>query len=132
MFYAIQQDNEYILRFKYDPQLIAIVKNVPGREWHPQGKYWSIPTSHLGWLLNGVKNTPYEKALQVVSDEHLNENASLDSTDKIPDIDISDIDLYVKDGSKLYEHQLDFLRYAKAKGQKGFILADDMGCGKTL
>lgn len=132
MFYAIQQDNEYILRFKYDPQLISIVKNVPGREWHPQGKYWSIPTSHLGWLLNGVKNTPYEKALQVVSDEHLNENASLDSTDKIPDIDISDIDLYVKDGSKLYEHQLDFLRYAKAKGQKGFILADDMGCGKTL
>ena len=128
MFYAIQQDNEYILRFKYDPQLISIVKNVPGREWHPQGKYWSIPTSHLGWLLNGVKNTPYEKALQVVSDEHLNENASLDSTDKIPNIDISDIDIYVKDGSKLYEHQLDFLKYAKAKGQKGFILADDMGC----
>lgn len=132
MFHAIKQDDKYILKFKYDPALITIVKAVPGRQWNPQQKYWSIPVSHLGWLIKGIKDTPYEKALQIVSDENINENATLDSTQKIPDVDISDIDYYVKDGFHLYQHQVDFLKYAKNKGQKGFILADDMGCGKTL
>lgn len=128
MFNCVKQDDKYILHFKYDPALIAIVKGVPGRQWNPQGKYWSIPVSHLGWLLKGIKDTPYEKAMQIISDEQINENASLDSTDKIPNIDISDVDHYVKEGFHLYQHQLDFLKFAKAKGQKGFILADDMGC----
>ena len=132
MFYAVQQDDKYILRFQYDPSLIAIVKEVPGRQWNPEQKYWTIPLSHLGWLIKGIKGTAYEKALEVISDEHINENATIDSTDKIPDIDISDVDHYVKNGYHLYNHQLDFLKYAKNKGQKGFILADDMGCGKTL
>lgn len=128
MFYAVQQDDKYILRFQYDPSLIAIVKEVPGRQWNPEQKYWTIPLSHLGWLIKGIKGTAYEKALEIISDEHINENATIDSTDKIPDIDISDVDHYVKDGFHLYNHQLDFLKYAKNKGQKGFILADDMGC----
>ena len=132
MFNCVKQDDKYILHFRYDPALIAIVKAVPGRQWNPQGKYWSIPVSHLGWLIKGIKGTPYENAMQIISDEQINENASLDSTDKIPDIDISDVDHYVKEGFHLYQHQLDFLKYAKNKGQKGFILADDMGCGKTL
>lgn len=128
MFYAIQNDDKYILRFQYDPNLIAIVKEVPGRQWHPNEKYWSIPLSHLGWLIKGIQGTAYEKALEIVSDEHINENATIDSTDRIPDIDISDVDLYVEEGSEMYRHQLDFLKFAKNKGQKGFILADDMGC----
>ena len=128
MFNCVKQDDKYILHFRYDPALIAIVKAVPGRQWNPQGKYWSIPVSHLGWLIKGIKGTPYENAMQIISDEQINENASLDSTDKIPDIDISDVDHYVKEGFHLYQHQLDFLKYAKNKGQKGFILADDMGC----
>lgn len=134
MFYAIQENDLYILKFKYDPQLIAMVKNVPGRKWVPENKYWTIPKGHLGWLLNEIKGTTYEGALQIQSEEAINENASIDSTDinLIPDADISDVDHYVKEGYKLYDHQLAFLKYAKSKGRNGFILADDMGCGKTL
>ena len=132
MFYAIQQDDKYVLRFQYDTQLIELVKRVPGRAWNPNTKYWTIPVNHLGWLLKAIKGTPYEHALEIHSQEHLNEDASLDSTRKIPDIDISDVKQYVKQGYKLYAHQIDFLKYAKAKGTNGFILADDMGCGKTL
>ena len=131
MFYAIQDGDVYILRFKYDPQLISLVKNVPGRLYVPQGKYWTIPNSHLGFLMNEIKGTPYEKALQIQSTENINLNESIDPTKEIPDIDISDVDIYVKDGSSLYNHQLAFLKYAKAKGRRGFILADDMGLGKT-
>lgn len=134
MFYAIQERDVYILKFKYDPQLIAMVKNVPGRKWVPENKYWTIPKGHLGWLLNEIKGTAYEGTLQIQSEEAINENASIDSTDinLIPDADISDVDHYVKEGYKLYDHQLAFLKYAKSKGRNGFILADDMGCGKTL
>lgn len=134
MFYAIQENDVYILKFKYDPQLIAMVKNVPGRKWIPENKYWTIPKGHLGWLLNEIKGTAYEGALQIQSEEAINENASIESTDinLIPDADISDVDHYVKEGYKLYDHQLAFLKYAKSKGRNGFILADDMGCGKTL
>ena len=128
MFYAMQQGDKYALRFKYDDVLIAMVKKVPGREWDSVKKYWTIPVNHLGFFLKSIKGTPYENALEIHSEEHINENATFDSTRYIPDIDISDMDQYVKDGSQLYAHQIDFLKYAKAKGTKGFILADDMGC----
>ena len=128
MFYAIQDGDKYIIRFKYDPQLISLVKNVPGRMWVKENKYWTIPKAHLGWLIKEIKGTPYEGALQIQSDESINENASFDSTNDIPDTDISDVDHHVKEGYTLYPHQLAFLKYAKSKGKNGFILADDMGC----
>lgn len=132
MFYAIQDNDIYILRFQYDPQLIALIKNVPGRKYIPDGKYWTIPFSHLGFLINEIKGTAYEKTLQIESTENINQNASIDPTHEIPDIDISDVDIYVKNGCSLYAHQIAFLKYAKAKGTHGFILSDEPGCGKSL
>lgn len=131
MFYAIQEGDIYNLKFKYDPNLIAHIKNVPGRKYIPEGKYWTIPSAHLGFLLNEIKGTAYENAMQIQSEENINRNASIDTTKEIPDIDISDIDIYVKEGYTPYQHQLAFLKYAKARDRKGFILADDQGCGKT-
>lgn len=132
MIYAIQDGNSYIIKFRYDPNLIAFVKNVPGRQWDPKDKYWTIPKEHLGWLLNEIKGTDYENMIQIQSNENLNENASLDSTSEIPDVDISDITQYVKNGGSLYPHQIDFLKYAKNQAGKGFILSDEQGLGKTL
>lgn len=134
MITAIQQGTEYVIRFKYDPTFISILKTVPGKAWHPENKTWTIPANHLGWLLKAVEGTSYQNELQVISEEHINENASMDSTAVIPDADISDVQQYVVSGSTLYEHQLDFLKYAKVKGRNGFILADDMGClsGDTM
>lgn len=134
MISVIQNNDVYEIRFKYDPSFIALVKNVPGRRWLSEQKIWTIPKEHLGWLLNEVKGTAYESLLHIQSEEHINENASLDSTDKseIPNIDISDMTQYVEAGSTLYDHQIDFLKYAKSKRKQGFILADDMGLGKTL
>ena len=132
MFQVIEDGISYIIKSKYDPVLIDYIKTVPGRSWDPQSKVWIIPKSHLGFFLKAIKNTPYEPAMELITKERINENASLDSTYVIPDIDISDVDHYVQEGSKLFSHQLDFLKYAKNKGTNGFILADDMGCGKTL
>jgi len=134
MIHVIQNNDVYELTFKYDELLISYVKNVPGRTWLPDKKKWTIPKEHLGWFLNEIKGTVYENCVNIISDEHLNENATLDSTSEsqIPNIDISDIDQYVMEGGSLYKHQIDFLKYAKSRNSAGFILADEMGLGKTL
>lgn len=59
-------------------------------------------------LINEIKGTVYE--------------TSVDSTKNIPDIDISDMGIYVKNRSNLYNHQYDFLKYAKSRADKGFIV----------
>lgn len=135
MINVLKHDDVYEIRFRYDPKVIDIVKSVPGRRWVPEGKFWTIPLDKLGFLLNQVKGTVYEGSVKIDSDEHINENATLDATTVIPHIDISGIPFYVPEGKSPYSHQLDFMKYAIDKQQRGyrsgFIVADDMGLGKT-
>lgn len=138
MITAFQEGDVYIVRFPYDPEIIRLVKNVTGRNFvNKDGKkYWTVPVDRLGFLIAQFKGTRYENQLQVYSNEHINENATLDSTDSIPDIDLSNIPLYVEEGGNLFPHQLDFMKYAIDRQRRGlysgFILADEQGCGKTL
>lgn len=59
-------------------------------------------------LYHELKGTDYEHAIQIQSDENLNENAAIGPTGEIPEIDISDMDHYVQDGFSLYNHQIGF------------------------
>jgi len=136
MVLVMQNNDLYEIRFPYDPELVQLVKNVPGRIWHPEQKFWSIPLARLGFFIAQVKGTKFEKDLNIQSNENIDVNASIDESDKIPDIDISDVTEYVQDGFKLFDHQKDMLKYAKWRYnnglRSGFILADTMGLGKTL
>lgn len=112
-----------------------LIKNVPGRRWVPSAKMWTIPADKLGWLLNELKGTEYEDQVSIVSDEEINQNATLDATLVIPDIDISDVTFQVKEGATPYAHQLDFMKYAIDRQNNGymsgFILCDEQGLAKT-
>lgn len=136
MILVTQNNDTYEIRFPYDPAIIELVKNVPGRAWNPEHKFWSIPLARLGFLVAQFKGTKYEKELKIESQESININASIDEPNKIPDIDISDVTMYVHEGDKVFDHQKDMVKFAKWRynnGLKsGFILADEMGCGKTL
>lgn len=136
MFTAIQNGSVYEVRFTYDPLLVDIIKNVPNRKWEPTGRYWSIPTKNLGFLISAIQGTQYENELKIQSLENINENASLEVTAHIPDIDVSNVPFYIKEGSEPYDHQWDFMKYAIDRWQKGnhngFLLADEMGLGKTV
>ena len=74
----------------------------------------------------------YENITTVYSYEDINVNQEIGTTASIPDIDISDVDLYVQDGCKLFNHQIDFLKYAIDRQNRGlrsgFLLADQPGC----
>ena len=136
MITAVQNQEVYIIRFPYDAEVIRLIKNVPGRIWDNDHKYWTIPLGRLGFLVAQLKGTPYENALQVYSAEHIDENATLDATKNIPDIDLSGIPLYVQAGGRLFQHQLDFMKYAIDRQRRGlhsgFMLCDQQGVGKSL
>lgn len=130
-----QVGNNYEIRFKYDPTLVDMIKEVPTHEWHPDKKCWTLDAIHVGFFLNKLKDTPYEKDLLIHSFEEINKNYSIDDTNQIPEIDISDVDFYVQDGFKLFKHQIDTIKYDKWRNEhgftQGFILADMPGLAKT-
>lgn len=129
---VIESDNVYEISFQYDPSVIELIKNVPGRRWNSEEKLWTIPSSNLGMLLNQFKGTMYEHSLNVYSSENIDVTPSLDVSVKIPDVDISDFEFQVAEGMNPYKHQLDFIKYASNKAGKGFLLGDDMRLGKSL
>lgn len=128
--------DRYNIQFKYDETLLDIVRNIPGRRWHPDVKMWSIPDTFIGFLINQLKGTQYESQLRIYTDEQLNVNATIETTSNIPDEDISQVTTYVESGSSLYPHQMDFLKWSihrqRSGNLKGFLLADEQGIGKTI
>ncbi|WP_302320355.1 SNF2-related protein, partial [uncultured Duncaniella sp.] len=138
MISAIQAGDRYEISFPYDVNLIDIMKSIPGKLWDPYRKVWSIPKEKFGFFLNDIRGTFYEQQLYVQSEEDLNVNNSIDSTDTsyLDSIDISHINYRVADGFYPFKHQLDCMRYELDRHSKGlysgFILADEPGAGKTL
>ena len=136
MINIVQNQDIYIIYFQYDPDINQLIKQVPGWKYVPAKKYWTIPVDKLGFLINQFKGTRYEYECNVYSAEHLNENATIDATTKIPDVDLTNIPLYVQEGKHLFQHQLDFMKFAIDRQHhgyhEGFILADQMGAGKSL
>lgn len=130
-----RNENVYEIRFNYDPILVDLVKQVAGRRWNPEKKIWTVPRDRLGFFLNQIKGTPYENSVDIYSDEDINVNMAIGTTNYIPEVDLSDVNLYVKDGLTLMKHQIDFMKFAlhrKKNGyHDGFILADQPGAGKT-
>ena len=127
---AIQDHIVYNVHFRYDPSLVELVRQIPGRAFIPEKKFWTIPSDNIGWLQRLVEENGNIQ-LDIITQDNIGENANIDETTQIPDIDISDVDQYVESGSKLFPHQIDFLKYAKAKGSHGFVLSDEQGCGKS-
>ena len=38
------QDDRLIVRFPYSPERVAMIKTIPGRRWHEQPRYWTVPS----------------------------------------------------------------------------------------
>lgn len=130
-----QVGSVYSVSFPYDQTLISYVKSVPGRRWNPNIKKWIIPSDKLGFFISQIRDTSYINDVNIQSTENININAPIESTKKIPDIDISDVEYYVHDGLHPFKHQLEFMKFAIDRQQQGnlsgFILADQPGLTKT-
>lgn len=127
-----QEGNNYLIKFKYDPEIIELIKQVPGRRWVPEDKVWLVPSDRLGFLIATFKATKFEKDLEIQSNEHLYENEEVSVNRVIPQWDLSDVNFYVEEGHKPFSHQLDAMKYYLWRihngYNSGFLLADEPGC----
>lgn len=37
------EDGRFLVHFSYTPERVSAIRKVPGRKWHPEGRYWSVP-----------------------------------------------------------------------------------------
>ena len=127
--------HSYEVSFRYNQELLEKIKAVPGRRWLPDKKIWVIPFDKLGWFINSLQGTKYADDVTVYSSEKIDENSTLAPTAKIPDVDMTNIPFYIKSGATPYPHQIDTLKFAIDRynrgNHSGFILADEPGLGKT-
>lgn len=128
-------DDRYAVKFPYNPILVNAIKTIPGRRWEPDKKIWTVGNDKLGWVVKLFSDEGFSDQIKILSDEAPGVNQTLDKTVNIPDIDLSNIHFYVKEGSTPYRHQLDFMRWAVYRQSmgvlEGFVLADEQGLGKT-
>lgn len=43
-----EETGDLQIRFPYRKDLVAVVRDLPGRRWNPSEKFWSVPERHLG------------------------------------------------------------------------------------
>lgn len=97
-----------ILKFGYNPGLIKEVKNMEGRKWHSDGKYWSVA--------NSVRNTFQIRFLAKEFDNPYDRYKH-----KLQK---------VLTGRPLRDHQHDMVSFAQSRDAS--LWACEMGLGKTL
>lgn len=128
-------EGNYAIKFPYDAMLIDLIKQIPGRRWEPDKKLWTVPNDKLGWVIRLIEDAGRRDEIRILSDEELGVNSTLDATMDIPNIDVSNVPFYVKEGATPYKHQIEFMKWAlyrQSMGDKsGFLLADEPGLGKT-
>ena len=70
-----RETDRLIIHLPYTPERVAKIRTVPGRRWHSEGKYWSVPYT------DGI----VERLLNLFSDEEIDLDASLrPSKQKLP------------------------------------------------
>src|SRR5262249_22881383 len=61
------EGSNLLIRFAYREDLIALVKELPGRRWDPKGKVWRVPTSHVERVYDVFSRHLFEFAPEVPS-----------------------------------------------------------------
>ena len=90
MINVIQNNDIYEVRFAYNTDILEMVRNIPGRRWVPEQKYWIIPKDKLGFLINAVEGSAYAGQMYVKSEEDLNVNATYNVSAPIPEVTIDE------------------------------------------
>ncbi|MCB9879842.1 MAG: exodeoxyribonuclease VII large subunit [Planctomycetes bacterium] len=64
----LDQDGAHLLiRFPYREDLVAMVKELPGRRWDPRGKVWRVPATHVEAVYAACSRHLFEFAPEIPS-----------------------------------------------------------------
>lgn len=92
--------------FAYDPSIVAKIKTIGNRRWHPEGKYWSFPNTAA--KLNEI--------LTIFADEHLDIDPVLNPGEK-KSLQEESIDISLLDRVR---HLIRFKHYS-VKTEKSYL-----------
>ena len=128
-----RRPNYLAVRFPWDAQAVSLIKAVPGRRWHKEDKYWSIPSGGL----RALQTQAARRGFDVVISQQLKLAQARGQKDKselrqLKTLDDAELDLPTKTTARPYQRAgIRFLQ-ASLRKFKGTLLADDMGLGKTF
>lgn len=113
--------------FPYDPDLVALMREVPGAEFDRRSKQWRIPTDEhaLSHLMEAVPDADVAPDVLAWADEALMRRDRL-----IAGRDADDATLQYEYANRLRKYQRVAVRFLAIAG--GGLLADEMGLGKTV
>jgi len=125
--------NSILVSFPYNELLVSLVKAIPGRQYHAEGHYWSMPAFSLRQLqINAARlgsHVVLSEKLEAATAEGAKRRRVLLAAKAQED---SNIELPTKTALRPYQKAgVTFLANA-LKSFHGALLADEMGLGKSL
>jgi len=118
--------------FPYDSVALQIIKAVPGRRWHKEQKFWTIPRTGLRTLHEQAGRLGIGVALSERVRQALNMGRERQAQLATAKEDTTPLNLPTATQPMPFQYAgIRFAKYA-LHNFKGALIADDMGLGKTL
>ncbi|HCY40408.1 MAG TPA: hypothetical protein DHV48_03505 [Prolixibacteraceae bacterium] len=122
----LESKDKYSVKFSYRPELVTMIKNIPGRSFNPQSKSWMIPESSKPHLESMAKRIVHFEPVQwvntVVSDQRPEKLL------EIPEMP----QLTIDHGLKVQPYPYQLQGIARGLELKRFMNTDEPGLGKSL
>ena len=62
-----QDGTSLLIRFSYREDLVAVVKDLPGRRWDPRQKVWRVPAAHVEKVYSALSRHLFDFAPEISS-----------------------------------------------------------------
>ena len=112
------QENKIKITFPFDREILAKIKEIPGRRFNPEKKYWTAPVSREAIKILEAAQFDVSKDIKDLVSPEINWN-------KLKPIEIPGLK------GKLYPFQEIGVSFIEARKGRALI-GDDMGLGKTI
>ncbi len=123
------KDNQFIIKFAYNPTLVSAVKNIPGRRFNPEEKNWTVPKEsaiEISQFISDNKFTANELTQEVIK-KHINKaNSILEESKAVS----AEIEIPRPDGLEYLPYQKAGIQFALNRNNT--LFGDQMGLGKTI
>lgn len=102
------------ISFKYNPEIIEIIKGSTNYYYNKSNYTWEVPINNLAYLIDSLTYVD-DITLKLLKDDEANEKLNPKLEYKI----------------KPFDHQLEAVTFGLNRENKGFLLLDQPGLGKT-
>lgn len=128
----LQLDGHLKVTFPYDADAVQVIRTIPGRRWHKEQKFWTIPRASLKELRAQAGRHGIYLTLSDRTKQALNLGKERRKQLEVAKTDVTSLDLPTSTQAHPFQNAgIRFLKYA-LHNFRGALCADDMGLGKTL